>query len=117
MNLKKTKLCKKKLQVICEFESPKNRTDLQKFFGICTYRHFTVRHANLIQPFRDILKSKNPWKWDEGYERAFDLMKNAFLNCVRLTHHIREIKYRLQTDASDVGISGILYQLNEQEEC
>lgn len=107
-----------KLNVISEFESPRNRTDLQRFLGICTYyRHFTVQHANLIEPFREILKGKNPWKWDENHEKAFSVMKKAFVNCVRLSHHMPGKKYRLQTDASDVGISGILYQVDDEGEC
>lgn len=106
-----------KLQIIQDFESPKNRTQLHQFLGICTYyRHFTVRHSNLIDPFRDILKGKNPWRWDETHEIAFNLMKHAFVDCVRLSHHLPGKPYRLQTDASDLGISGILYQCDDDGE-
>lgn len=39
-------------------------------------------------------------------------MKNAFVNSVQLNHHIPGIPYRLQTDASDAGLSGVLYQID-----
>lgn len=40
-------------------------------------------------------------------------MKRAFIDCVHLSHHLPGKKYRLQTDASDVGISGVLYQIDD----
>lgn len=106
-----------KLDVIRDFASPKNRTELQKFLGVCTYyRQFTVSHSHLLEPFRELLRNKNPWKWNEKHNHAFQRMKQAFVNCVRLSHHIPGMKYRLQTDASDVGISGVLYQCDERGE-
>lgn len=103
-----------KLEVIKNFASPKNRTELQSFLGICTYyRQFTLRHSSLIEPFRLLLKEKNRFAWTEVHEKAFNIMKGAFVDCVRLSHHIPGKKYRLQTDASDIGISGILYQFDD----
>lgn len=43
-------------------------------------------------------------------------MKNAFVNCVKLYHYIPGATYELQTDALDVGISGILYQIDQNNE-
>lgn len=39
-------------------------------------------------------------------------MKAAFVDCIQLKHYVPGQIYRLQTDASDVGISGVLYQLD-----
>ena len=41
-------------------------------------------------------------------------MKSAFANCVKLSHILPGVKYRLQTDASNLGISGILYQCDQE---
>ena len=130
LKLEKSKFCKKevkflghefsttgirpqpdKLEIIRDFQRPLNRRELQQFIGVCTYyRQFMARHSNLLDPFRDILKEKNPWTWSEVHDRAFEDMKTAFVNCVQLNHYKEGIPYRLQTDASDLGVSGVLYQ-------
>lgn len=49
-----------KLEIIKNFETPKNRVQSQQFIGLCTYyRQFTVKHAELLDPFRELLKGKN----------------------------------------------------------
>lgn len=106
-----------KLSAIANFEKPKNRKDLQQFVGICTYyRQFTVRHADLINPFRDLLREKNVWEWNSQHDEAFEIMKKAFIESVELSHYIPNVPYRLQTDASDMGISGVLYQIDSNND-
>lgn len=106
-----------KLEIIKSFEMPKNRVQLQQFIGLCTYyRQFTVRHAELLDPFRELLKAKNPWVWTSDHNHAFEVIKNAFVNSIQLKHYIPDKKYRLQTDASDLGVSGVLYQLDDNDE-
>lgn len=100
-----------KLDIILHFSRPSNRRELQQFLGLCTfYRQFTLRHSDLIAPFREILADKNPWLWTRDHDRAFQVMKAAFVNCIKLNHYLPEKMYKLQTDASDFSISGILYQ-------
>lgn len=106
-----------KLELIQKFEKPRNRTELQRFIGMCTYyRQFTVKHAILLEPFRSLLKEKNFWDWTPQHDRAFENMKLAFINCVQLDHYLPGKQFRLQTDASDLGISGILYQVDDLNE-
>lgn len=38
------------------------------------------------------------------------------MRAVTLSHHLAGKKFKLQTDASDVGISGILYQVDDEGE-
>lgn len=106
-----------KLEVIRNFSVPKNRKELQSFIGVCTYyRQFTKKHADLLEPFRDILGEKKIWVWSDKHNRAFMDMKNAFVHCVKLYHYIPGATYKLQTDASDMGISGVLYQIDQNNE-
>lgn len=103
-----------KLDVIFNFAAPRNRKELQSFIGICTYyRQFTKKHANLLEPFRDILGEKMSWVWTSKHDQAFNVMKSAFAHCVKLFHYIPGVTYKLQTDASDLGISGVLYQTDQ----
>lgn len=100
-----------KLDVIRNFEEPKNRRELQQVIEVCTYyRQFSVRHANLIDPFRPLLKSKSTWVWTPEHSHAFKALKNTFADSITLRHILPDAPFKLQTDASDKGISGILYQ-------
>ena len=48
-----------RLEFIKKFSKPENKVQLQRFIGVSTYyRQFTVRHSNLLEPFRDLLKEK-----------------------------------------------------------
>lgn len=105
---------KDKLKVISDFQQPKNIKELRQFIGICTYyRQFTIKHATLLDPFREILRDKNPWEWTQNHSVAFQTMKDAFVDSIQLHHYIPGVPYKLQTDASDAGISGVLYQVDE----
>lgn len=103
-----------RLEVIKNFAEPSNKKQLQSFIGICTYyRQFSVRHANYIEPFRPLLKEKNPWNWTEQHSRAFSELKQNFARAVLLSHVMPGRPFRLQTDASDRGLCGVLYQIDE----
>ena len=76
----------------------------------------SVQHANLIEPFRVLLRENATWKWTSRDSVAFTQLKNNFVNAVTLRHYLAGVNFRLQTDASDVGISGVLYQLDGRGE-
>lgn len=51
-----------KLRTIEEFETPTNRTELQRFLGVCNYyRQFSVAHARYVNAFRDLLRKDKAW--------------------------------------------------------
>ena len=61
---------------------PKNRVQLQRLVGVCNYyRRFSEKHAQLINPFRDLLSTKNVWQWTHEHEVAFEKLKQNFLKC------------------------------------
>lgn len=106
-----------KLGVIQEFSRPMNKKQLQGFLGVCGFsRRFVHKHSDYVSAFRDLLSSKNQWNWTSQHDIAFASMKQNFLKAVTLHHVVPGRKFRLQTDASDVGISGILQQVDEEGE-
>lgn len=103
-----------KLNVIRNFEEPKSRSQLQSFLGICNYyRQFIARYSNYLDPFRDILRQSDIWEWTDDHRIAFTEMKQRLADSIMLEHYIPGIPFKLQTDASIKGISGILYQTTE----
>ena len=105
-----------KLRAIEEFPIPQNRQQLQAFLGVCGYyRRFSVRHADYIIPFRDLLSSSNAWGWTQEHNHAFNELKKNFVKAVVLSHYLPNARFKLQTDASEGGINGILYQFDLEE--
>lgn len=104
-----------KLDVIKKFEQPRDRTQLQQFLGVCNYyRQFNVNHSRSVHTLRDLLTKNKTWNWTKEHSDAFEALKNDFSRCIALKHVIPGAPYRLQTDASDRGLSGILYQVDAQ---
>lgn len=56
------------------------------------------------------------WDWTQDHEMAFQQMKQNFLNTGTLHHVIPNCKFRLQPDASDAGICGVLCQVREEND-
>ena len=105
-----------KLEVIRNFPEPRNRTELQQFIGICTYyRQFSVKHSNVLDPFRNLLRKNTPWMWTEKHGKSFEILKQNFIDCITLKHVDPNAQFRLQTNASNEGVSGVLYQLDREE--
>ena len=77
------------LSKIYNFPCRTNKQQLQAFLGVCGYyRRFSVRHANYIEPFRNLLQNGNLWKWTDEHTRAFDALKKNFTQTVTLSHYL-----------------------------
>ena len=89
---------------------------MQQFLGVCNYyRRFVLRHNDYITPFRDLLKKYAPWFWTEKHSDAFRALKINFANSICLSHVIPGVPFKAQCDASDLGIGGILYQIDDAD--
>ena len=104
-----------RLNIIRDFAEPRNKKDLQSFLGRCNYyRQFVIRYSNYLEPFRDILKENSRWEWTPKHKAAYSDLKNSFADSIMLNHYIPDGKFKLQTDASKKGITGILYQTDNE---
>ena len=72
-----------KVKAITDFPIPKNKRQLQAFLGMCGYyRRFSGRHANFVEPFRNLLQGGAAWAWNNNHSRAFEKLKKNFNDCV-----------------------------------
>ena len=60
------------------------------------------------------LKGKKKWKWEEEHQRAFKELKEKITSQLVLSLPRREGKFKVETDASEHAIGGVLSQ--EQDE-
>ena len=99
-----------RISIIMNFENLKNKQHLQHILGVCNYyRRFVKMHNNYVTPFRDLLAE---------HTHAFEALKQNFAKAVCLSHVIPGIPFKVQTDASNNGIAGILFQIDmENHHC
>lgn len=106
-----------RIEKIFKLHKPRNVKELKHVIGVCNfYRRFVMKYSSLIEPFRNLLKAKQRWKWEEHHDRAFEDLKQAFYNCIILKHPTSTGHLKVFTDASINGICGWVTQDNGQED-
>jgi hypothetical protein len=102
-----------KVASIRNFPRPITKKDLHSFLGLINfYRKFLPKLADYVAPLTDLLKRINPDKieWSEITNGYFDRSVNLVSDDLALHIPLPGAKFILQTDASGVGIAGVLGQ-------
>ena len=67
----------------------------------------------ITKPLTDLLKGKLPvFKWEQAQQDAYEYVREALLAGIHLAAPNFELPFHLQTDASEDGKGGVLYQLS-----
>jgi hypothetical protein len=114
----------KRVETIREWEGypPKSYRDLQVLLGFCNfYRRFIKNYSNIARPLTSLLKgSQNGRKtgnfskeWREPQQQAFLELLGTFQTAPLLRHYDPELPIRLEADASDAALGGVLSQLQK----
>ena len=103
-----------KVEAIVKFPTPKRPKDIRAFLGLCNYyRRFQVEFATYAKTLQQLIKKGVKWIWEEEEENAFNTLKENFLKTVILAHPDPKLPFVLQTDSSDIGLGGVLYQVDQ----
>ena len=101
----------KKVEAIEKFGRPKHAKDIKSFLGIANYfRRFVPNYSLIAKPLYDLTSEKIKFKWGEEQQLAFIRLKNALCLPPILAHPNFEKPFTLYTDASLIGVGGILCQ-------
>ena len=99
------------LKAIRELEIPKTRKQLQSVLGTINYiRDFVPNLADLIEPFRNLLKKNTKFVWTPGHTEHFNKIKEAICNVIRLHSFDPAKNITIQSDASKFGLGACLFQ-------
>ena len=104
-----------RVTAILEFPQPTSFRKLSKFLGMVNYyRRFIPQAAQLVQPLHALSAGKNKFtsafSWPDSADIAFTAIKQALADVALLTHPVPDANLRLQCDASDTCIGGVLEQ-------
>ncbi|SAL97783.1 hypothetical protein [Absidia glauca] len=113
----KTYLDPRKVTNTQEWPIPTTGKHIQQFLGLVNYfRTYIPRMALLTAPL-DALRShegKLGSKWTPEHTVAFNNVKQALIQAPYLYAPRPELPFHVATDASDVGIGAVLYQLDPE---
>ena len=106
-----------KLQKVVDFPKPRTITELRSFLGLANYyRDHVFGHSMIVHPLHRMLdgvtrsKSKALLTWTADADAAFIHIKERIQSCPKLFFLRDNADIVLETDASDYGVGGYLYQ-------
>jgi len=105
------KLSAPRLRAWKEYPAPTNKTALVRFTALARYYgEFVDGLADLAEPLVALQRAKAVWVWGDAQQRAFDAIKAAVLEDVRLAAFRFDRPFELMMDASNVALGGQLLQ-------
>ena len=98
-------------QGIRDLKEPQSVTKLKSFLGLASYfRTFVPDFARIAKPLHAMCSSKVAFRWTEAERTAFNSLKEAMMEAPILHHVDYSRPLVLRTDASTLGIGGVLVQ-------
>lgn len=103
-----------KIRCVTNFPLPQNVHGVRQFIGLVSYfRKFIEGFALLANPLTKLLKKDATWTWSTEQDEAFNTLKQKLSVRPVLAIYCPAAETELHTDASRVGIGGILLQRPE----
>jgi len=102
------KMEQEKIKAVKEWKTLTKTKDVESFLGFTNfYRQFIQNFSHIVKLLNK-LKGKKEWKWKEEHQQAFDKLKEKIINQLVLSLLKREGKFRVEMDASEHAIGGVL---------
>ena len=106
-----------KIAKVMKCPSPKNVHEVRSVVGFMSYyRKFIPKFSEIAKPLIKLTEKNVPFKWEEQQESAFQTLKEALSRAPVLAYPTETDEFILDTDASDVGMGGVLSQIQDGKE-
>ena len=103
-----------KIDCVRDWETPKCVTEVRSFVGFASYyRRFIPHFAHIAAPLVRLTEKNTKFYWDNTCVEAFNTLKEKLIEAPVLAHPQPEGLLILDTDASNVSISGCLSQVQD----
>ena len=106
-----------KVQVVKDWPQPTKLTHVRSFLGFSGYyRRFIPDYAHIAAPLTMLTKKSTKFVWGTAQEEAFNRLKHLLSSAPVMAHPNPDEEFIVDTDASNVGIGGVLSQIVDGEE-
>lgn len=106
-----------KIAGVQDFPTPQSIKDVQRFLGLAGWYHrFIPNFSAKAAPLHALKQKKASWIWTEQCQRAFEIIKRDLTQTPVLTPPNFNKTFKVQTDASEIGLGAVLTQEIEGEE-
>jgi len=100
---------KEKVEGVLNWPAPRNIKEVQKFLGLANYyRRFIKSFARIAAPLYMLVRKEQKWKWEKKQEEAFEKLKAVFTTEPILAIPDIDRKMRVEANALDYVIGGVL---------
>ncbi|CAG9137171.1 unnamed protein product [Plutella xylostella] len=101
----------RKITSVLNFPRPENVHNVRQFLGLASYfRKFIQGFSQIAFPLSKLLKKDAGWEWSSSQEKAFEDLKARLVDRPILAIYDPNAETELHTDASKIGVGGILLQ-------
>lgn len=102
-----------KLSIIHDWQYPKTVKGVQSYLSFCNfYRRFIRDYGRIARPLTELSQKGIAFKFTPECERAFNQLKDCLLSDTVLRYYDQDLTSKLETDASDGVVAGVLSQLH-----
>jgi len=107
----------KVIDSVSNWKTPGSVKDVQRFLGLCNYyRQFVPKFSEIASPLSTLTKKDTRFQWSVECDDSFKFLKNVLCKAPVLAYPLSKGHYIIDTDASNVGIGGILSQVQNNKE-
>lgn len=106
----------RKIKAIEEYPVPTNVHEIRRFLGLAGFfRRFIPRYANITLPLTRLLRKNEPFVWKGDQSGGFEKVKQELVRRPALKiYNPKAWRTELHTDASSVGLAGMLLQADKE---
>src|SRR3981081_3339038 len=98
-----------KVTGIKTWKEPQTVKQVQSFLGFCNfYRKFIGHYAEIAKPLTELTRKDEPFIWNADRQKAFDILKEKFLEEPVLSMPDTTKQFILETDASKFASGAVL---------
>ncbi|CAK1603777.1 unnamed protein product [Parnassius mnemosyne] len=102
---------KARVLAVKEFPTPSNVHEVRQFLGLTGYfRKFIKGYGEVARPLTSLLRKEASWKWSNAENAAFLFLKEKLIELPVLALYDPTLETEVHTDASSLGVGGILLQ-------
>lgn len=100
-----------KVKAVNDFPVPKSLKEVQRFLGMAGwYQRFIPKFSEKVASLHALKKKGATWRWTEECQNSFELIKRELISAPILIAPDLNKPFKVQTDASDLGVGAVLTQ-------